>query len=189
MKNEEFVWADSLEDTIKSFRIYVINQADERMQWYHRWFWIYKGAINLIKIIVILLFAFGTLLPLIVSIKPEIGKYLPWGYFCLTSGSLILLFDKFFGLSTRLTSFYITFIDIRTLKHSFVVDWEAIIINEEKPISFKSVDKLLEISKMFLQKVNELVRDETTGWTIDFQTRSNEFAKFINAQKTTKGPS
>lgn len=169
----------------------IIAIAKYKICWY-RWLkWTHVIGVNSVKVIAILLFAFGTLCPFLAKLQNDVIKLnkvdiLNLGYLCLGAGSLILLFDKFFGLSTNLNRYNITLQKIEALRDNFIINWNCKKISLENQKEVSLVKDLLLLSKKFIEELNEIVEKEIAEWSTDFLGRIEELERKTNGQKPHK---
>jgi hypothetical protein len=169
-------------DGIKE-RILVAMKVEE--DWYAKarcWHSIYSRGI---RVLAIILFSIGILLPIlnldIVTIKT---KPLNFGYICLAVGGLLLLLDKYLGISSGYVRFYIAELDIKKNTHEFTSNWDIETAKATTPMTIENIVNLLNIIKQFKQAVFTTIQVETGAWSTEFQTQTGELYELFKQKQS-----
>jgi DNA-binding protein YbaB len=165
---------------------YIIETAESELSWYScaRW----KNAIftRTFRFIALILFAFGLIYPLIgIETVHLFGIDINnLGYLCLSAGGLILLFDKYFGLSSGFVRFYLAEEEIKKEINDFEIAWEIEIAKAESSnYTIESVVNTLSLAKVLRQDISKTIQFETSAWASEFQTQIGELQELLK-QKT-----
>lgn len=114
--------------TLNQIKTNILTKMKMEEDWYMR----HRKKNGLItrgfRFIALMLFAVGTLCPIIVSLFKTTDNWLQWGYISLAVGGLFILFDKYFGLSSNFVRFYLAKLDIKKNTFEFEENWELEIV-------------------------------------------------------------
>jgi len=137
-----------------------------------------------IRVLSLLLFAFGILWPML---RPEIKKSYPdifdYGYLSLAIGGLFLLLDKYLGISSGYVRFYIAELDIKKNTLDFIENWNIETAKASNPISLESILALLNLVKTFRQAIFTTIQVETGAWATEFQTQTGELYELFKQKQ------
>jgi hypothetical protein len=97
----------------------IVKAMNKEEKWYSDMRAVHAYSTRFLRFLAICLFAFGTIYPIFAK-----GENLEWGYVCLAIGSLLLIIDKFFGISSSFVRFYLAELEIQRHTHEFVENWE-----------------------------------------------------------------
>lgn len=157
---------------------WVVDNAKDQIRWYdrkrpHKRLWS-QGT----RIITLLLFGLGIVCPLVATGQEGGGiNYLKMGYVMMASAGAIVLFDKFFGLSTGWMRFMETQLKLEESLKEFYHDW-ALLELQDNPAD-KHLNKL-EALKRFTMDVEKLVQRETRSWANEFTANITNIDELIN---------
>ncbi len=172
-------------DTLESIKEKILVSMKVEEDWYakHRkWHSFYSRGI---RVIAIILFSVGILLPIlnfdIITIK---SKNLNIGYICLAVGGLLLLLDKYLGVSSGYVRFYIAELDIKKNTHEFISNWDIETAKASNPMTVENIVTLLNILKQFKQAVFTTIQVETGAWATEFQTQTGELYELFKQKQS-----
>jgi hypothetical protein len=98
----------------------------------------------------------------------------------MAAAGAIVLFDKFFGLSTGWMRFMETRLNMEETLNAFYHDWAILQIRGAEERDYV---QLLEKIKDFTFRIERLVLNETKAWTSEFKTSISNIDEMINKGK------
>lgn len=137
----------------------------EAIEWYLNDKRIKKRASQILRAIAIVLAAAGGLVPLI-TVAAQRGHWAAWGYVLLAGAASCVGFDRFFGLSAAWMRDVSGAQLIQIRLQVFQYDWATMCAS---PASSDTIARLSLLS-VFINDVNSLVHEETSEWTVEFQS-------------------
>ncbi|HEX3048734.1 MAG TPA: SLATT domain-containing protein [Bacillota bacterium] len=194
-ENLEFPGWDALKpnESLNSVYRWAIAKAEERILWYSEKRKIKRTGSQLIRGFVALFIAIGALCPLVDATGVFGGPehkiaFSQWGYLSLAMAAAIFGFDRFFGLSTGWMRFIVTQMSIdRTLKE-FQHDW-IILSAQQVPCSANNNYLIpLQRVKDFTLQVENLAKQETDSWVIEFQSNISHLEKILKTETDARKP-
>ena len=156
----------------------LLDRAHQEEIWYREARWLHGIWSKIIKSLSILLVGFGTLCPLINNSFPKLCLEISWGYLSLSTGGIIMLFDKYFSLSSGFQRFYVAELEIIRLTEAFIIEWESEASGTQKKSEDERLSNLLKVAKNFDANISKVITNETNNW-------SNEFAKHMEDLQNT----
>ena len=157
-------------------RTMLLDNAAEDELWYHEARWLHGVWSKILKFSSILLIGFGTLCPLInnlIAYPIDISV----GYLSLSVGGIILLFDKYFSLSSGFQRFYMAEMEIIKLTKAFIIDWESEAIKVNHFQNASHLAPLMKIAKTFDADISKVIITETKNWSVEFAMHMEELRK------------
>ncbi len=172
---------------------WAIKNAQKHIEWYRNRSKIRKTLSQLLRITVILNITAGALCPLIdatgvfINEQPGADSIIlgKWGYVFMALAAAIAGFDKYFGLSTGWMRFIVTQLSLERVLAEFHYDW-AVLLDKQQEGQSKSNTILLQRVKDFSLKVDELVKQETDSWVLEFQSNLAELEKVLKTEAETR---
>jgi hypothetical protein len=186
----------------------VIKEAEKQADWYVINKDRKKKWARFIKAFAIVATGLGGLIPILQVIFPS-GKQLSalqtpgseqvwhfsidpnYGYLLLAISGILILFDKYFGLSSGWIRYITTELGIRKKIRELKFNW-MIEINKYNYcaviLDCTQAEALLNILKDFTIKVDELVNQETSAWAAEFQTNLGDLQKTIDSKMDSMKP-
>lgn len=168
--------------TLAAIKNYIVETAESEENWYTQWRGINGFITRSVRFITLLLFGFGLIFPLLNIEKVTLFNHTinSLGYLCLAVGGLILLFDKYFGLSSGFVRFYIAEEEIRKNLGEFELNWEIEMAKaENNKYSTEAVLNTLATAKILRQSVSNAIQLETSAWAAEFQTQIGELQELL----------
>ncbi|MEJ2200268.1 MAG: SLATT domain-containing protein [Desulfuromonadaceae bacterium] len=169
---------------------WVVDNAKDQISWYakkrpHKRIWS-QGT----RIFTLLLFGAGILCPLIApglftgDVSPGAGRidFLRMGYVLIAAAGGIVLFDKYFGLSTGWMRFMETQLKLELSLKEFYHDWILLELQDDPSKNLKK----LEAMKRFTLEVEQLVQRETRSWASEFTANLSNIDEMINKNSPKK---
>lgn len=100
--------------------------------------------------------------------------------------ALSLSLDRFFGFSTSWLRYIMAEQDIRKVLQEFQLDWqgEAVALRKNDPLSPEDVQRMIGMAKLFMNKVNDIIRQETQTWVAEFQDNLKQLDQSAKARET-----
>lgn len=114
----------------------------------------------------------------------EAYKTINIGYICLAFGGLILLLDKYLGISSGYVRFYIAELDIKKNIYEFESNWDIEMAKATNPMTTENILSLLNIVKQFKQSVLTTIQVETGAWATEFQTQTGELYELFKQKQS-----
>lgn len=179
---------NDIQASISAIYDWVVDNAKDQIAWYdrkrpHKRLWS-QGT----RIITLLLFGFGIICPLIdtglSTCNPPQDQcstnFLKLGYVLIASAGAIVLFDKYFGLSTGWMRFMETQLKMEEGLKEFYHDWALLELQEN---SDENDLNKLQTLKQFTMKVEQLVQIETRSWAKEFTANISNIDEMINKNR------
>jgi hypothetical protein len=189
---------DDPDGSIKQIYDWTIQQAEENVEWYNQKKRRIKKASRFIRGFSIVFGALGTLCPLVDAL--DIAKDIPfgqWGYIFFALAAAMILFDRFFGLSTGWMRFISAHLAVKKLLDEFRYSW-IIALNcqypepaagdaqqqteTSAPRPKSRTETLLELLKNFYSQVDDEVIKETNSWITEFKSSLSEMSKYVDSR-------
>jgi hypothetical protein len=124
-----------------------------------------KRASQVLRAVAILLAAGGGLIPLI-TVASQHSQWAPWGYVLLAGAASCVAFDRFFGLSAAWMRDISGAQGLQKRLGQFQYAWSRTCAS---PPADDVNAKLLLLSE-FVDDVSDMIRQETTEWTTEFES-------------------
>ncbi|MEJ7739697.1 MAG: SLATT domain-containing protein [Chitinophagaceae bacterium] len=172
-------------ETLELIKANILTAMKKEEDWYEKYTKRHSFFSRSIRFFSILLFAFGTLCPLLnigLNEKNQIG--LNWGYISLAIGGLLLLIDKYLGVSSGYVRFYIAKLDIQKNTLDFIENWDIESAKASNPLTTENIVGLLNTVKAFRQAVFTTIQVETGAWATEFQTQTGELYELFKQKQS-----
>jgi hypothetical protein len=178
------------EDAVHSLFVYANGGAKRAVAWYerakHR-----KAVTSLwLRGLAIVLIVVGGLAPILAGFMHDdlSTAYLmvivtQSGYTMLGVAAGLVLFDRYFGMSSGWIRYMTSLAAIERLRAEFLFDWTALL--QKAPAPIDDATKLLFLSRAqaFQKGVLEVIEKETAGWVAEFQSSVADLEKVVQAQR------
>lgn len=169
-------------ETLAAIQEYILATAESEQNWYAKARSLNGKITRTLRFIALILFGMGLILPLLNIEKVIIFKHPinSLGYLCLATGGLILLFDKYFGLSSGFVRFYIAEEDIKKSIADFELAWETEMAKAEiSNYSIENVVSTLAVAKVLRESISNTIQLETRAWSTEFQAQIGELQELL----------
>ena len=169
-------------DSLFEIKRYISETVDSELCWYSTARFRNGFFTRTLRFLALILLGAGLLLPLtgIESITICGYKILSVGYICLATGGLILLFDKYFGLSSGFVRFYIAELEIEREIREFELTWQIEMVKvQNSNYTAESIINILITKKIFIQNISKIIQIETSAWATEFQTQIGELQDLL----------
>ena len=171
--------------TLEIIKANILTAMKKEENWYvnnRYWHSIFSRTIRTVSLV---FFAFGVLWPILSAKSPPgwIITKLDIGYFTLAIGGLLLLLDKYLGVSSGYVRFYIAELDIKKNTHDFIENWNIETAKASTPLSQENILALLNLVKAFRQAVFTIIQVETGAWATEFQTQTGELYELFKQKQ------
>ena len=137
----------------------ILTSIKDEENWYvrhRRWHSIYSRSTRIIAILI---------WPILnANLKLDEKLKVDMGYISLSIGGLLLLLDKFLGVSSGYVRFYIAELDIKKHTADFIGNWDIESVKASIPMTKENVLALLNIVKQFRESVFTTIQVETGAW-------------------------
>jgi len=177
-----------MESLQKSYTI-VLEQAKGASAWYMSNIKTKRKWSKRIRFWSILLFSLGGLVPLINAIILENKgdwQILNLGYIAIALAGTLLLFDRFFGLSSGWIRYITTEMEISKKIKEFELRWKIETYGKDLDnVPTEEAKELLRVLLDFMNLIEGIVKEETSAWSTDFQSSMAELQKSINNKVET----
>lgn len=179
-------WAKPKE-TLISIKKYIIESAESELYWYSCARFKNGFFTRSLRFIALILFGTGLVIPLLKLEIKVIGLEInALGYLCLAIAGLILLFDKYFGVSSGFVRFYVAEEDIKKSINYFELAWEIEMAKSENSnYTTESVINTLDTARILQLDISNIIQAETKAWASEFQSQIIELQELLK-QKTTE---
>lgn len=168
-------------ETLETIKASILTAMKVEEDWYIKYRRRHAGMSRSIRVISITLFAFGILWPIFTAGKSAGFNY---GYVGLTIGGLLLLIDKYLGISTGYVRFYIAELDIKKNTRDFIENWDIETAKSSNPLTIENILALLNLVKSFRQAVYTTIQVETGAWATEFQTQTGELYELFKQKQS-----
>lgn len=180
----QYDWTKPTEalETIKSNILTAMKKEEDWYATHRYWHAIYSRGV---RVIAIILFAFGILWPILsANMKLEEKPKVDIGYISLAVGGLLLLLDKYLGVSSGYVRFYIAELDIKKNTQDFIENWDVETAKASNPMTTETILALLNLVKQFRQAVFATIQVETGAWATEFQTQTGELYELFKQKQS-----
>jgi hypothetical protein len=169
------------DETLETIKTSILTTMKVEENWYIKYRKRHAGTSRIIRVVSIILFAFGILWPIFTAGKSDGFNY---GYVGLTIGGLLLLIDKYLGISTGYVRFYIAELDIKKNTQDFIENWDIETAKASTPLTLENILALLNLVKSFRQAVYTTIQVETGAWATEFQTQTGELYELFKQKQS-----
>lgn len=172
-------------EALELIKTNILLAMKKEEDWYDKYTKRHSFFSRVIRFLSILLFAFGTLCPILntgLDEKSQIG--LNWGYVSLAIGGLLLLVDKYLGVSSGYVRFYLAKLDIQKNTFDFIENWDIESAKASNPLTKENIVSLLNTVKAFRQSVFTTIQVETGAWATEFQTQTGELYELFKQKQS-----
>lgn len=173
------------QEALEAIKASILTAMKKEEDWYaYHCYW-HSIFTKLIRVIAIILFSLGILLPILnLEMINVYGQARNFGYICLAIGGLLLLIDKYLGVSSGYVRFYIAKLDIQKNTGEFESNWDIEMVKASEPMTVENILTLLNILKQFKQAVFTTIQVETGAWASEFQTQSGELYELFKQKQS-----
>lgn len=174
---------DKPHETFEVIKTKILKAVANEEKWYRvarQWHSFFSRSIRAIAIV---LFAIGALYPILVPQGSSSALTPNYGYISLAVGGLILLLDKYLGVSTGYVRFYLAELEIKRNTSDFNLNWEMEISKAASPMANDSIINLLMLLKNFQQVVYSIIQTETNTWATEFQAQTGELYELFKQKQ------
>ncbi len=172
------------EESLDSIKTNILNAMKTEEIWYVKHRARHSFSSRSIRVLAILLFAFGILWPVLSADKTvQNTTIFNYGYLSLAIGGLLLLLDKYLGISSGYVRFYIAELDIKKNTLDFIENWNIETAKASKPMTVENILALLNTVKQFRQAVFTIIQVETGAWATEFQTQTGELYELFKQKQ------
>jgi hypothetical protein len=174
---------ESLEESYR----WAVENARAQIDWYAQRRQPKKRGSQSFRGLSIALAAIGGLFPLIDAALPDSQvMFGQWGYVTIALAAALVLYDRFFGLSSGWMRYMVTELSLQRTLREFQYDWN-ILIAQQQPSQNKPLT-LLQRLKDFSLQVDALVKQETDAWVTEFQTNLSELETMLKTEMEARTP-
>ena len=169
-------------DALQVIRKQTIAIAKKKMDWHAGNRFTTGVLTRLSRFGALIFFGLGLILPLlnVESVTTFDHQMQSLGYLSLAVGGLILLFDKYFGLSSSFVRFYVTEEEIKRNINDFKLNWENEMIKATAAgFTTDNIGGLLATAEGLVQSVSNAVQLDTGAWAAEFQTQIGEVQELL----------
>jgi hypothetical protein len=167
-------WTKNPEESLDLIKENILKAMKIEQNWYTRYRAIHSVFSRSIRMFSTILFAFGILWPIL-----DKGKTLNYGYISLAVGGLLLLLDKYLGVSSGYVRFYVAELDVKKHTQEFIENWDIETAKASTPLTKENILSLLNIVKQFRESVYTTIQVETGDWAAEFQTQTGELLELF----------
>lgn len=173
------------QESLKQMKETILLKMKKEENWYIRHRIIHGRLTRLLRVASIILFAIGILWPIVRNNFPEMeGNNIEIGYISLAIGGLLLLLDKYLGISTGFVRFYIAELDIKKNTYEFIENWQIESVKASNPLTIENILALINTLKTFRQSVFTTIQVETGAWATEFQSQTGELYELFKQKQS-----
>jgi hypothetical protein len=166
---------------------WAIENTRAQIAWYAQRRQPKKRGSQWLRALSIALAAIGGLFPLVDAAMPDSQMMFgQWGYVAIALAAALVLYDRFFGLSSGWMRYMVTELSLQRALREFQYDWN-ILIAQQQPSKDNAV-ALLQRLKDFSLQIETLVKQETDAWVAEFQTNLSELDTMVKTEKEARTP-
>lgn len=171
-------------ESLEAIKNAILEAVGKEEVWYRSHREAHARLTKLIRFVACLLFAFGIIWPFINSGIDGTDKMkVNVGYISLAIGGLLMLLDKYLGISAGYVRFYVTELDIQKNTLEFKENWNIEMARSSQPPSVENILSLLNQIKQFRQAISQIIQVETRDWATEFQAQSGELFELFKQQQ------
>lgn len=175
----------SPEESLKQIYLWLVGHIEGQISWYRGKIKPRRIASQSLRAISIILGFAGTLAPLLQALdlfdNIALGQ---WGYIAFALAAALLLFDRFFGLSSSWMRFIATQMALETILKELQFEWTQSILSNPAP-GEAELEVRVVMLKNFSARVDDLIKDETDTWIGEFQRNLADLEKYVKTKKDT----
>jgi hypothetical protein len=182
---ENYDWTKPKE-TLDKMKDKIITAMEKEQDWYVTFRGIHSFFSRTIRLFSIVLFALGILWPIIKTQFLELKPTIDIGYISLAIGGLLLLLDKYLGVTSGYVRFYIAELDIKKNTFDFIENWniESARVDTTKTITPENIIVFLNLIKSYRQAVFTIIQLETSSWATEFQSQTGELYELFKQKQS-----
>jgi hypothetical protein len=188
---QAFLKDTELDSALKALYQYTEAVARHSIDWYWRkksW----KARMSwMLRLVVIILFTLGGLVPIIKATLPDLVRtdtfdFGQAGYLLIAVAAGCLGLDRFFGYSSGWIRYVTTAMAIEKSLEEYRMEWAMLTSRlQGQPAGGDLVEQLIQLSKHFLVSVRSQVEEETKLWAMEFQTTLVQLERDIKTRAET----
>jgi hypothetical protein len=183
-------WKDAdVENSLRELHAYVESEAARQILWYYdkkKW----KSRMSAaLRVVAILLFVLGGLVPIIKATLPAAAlTHLPVdfgqaGYLLIGVGAGCLGLDRFFGYSTGWIRYITTALALEKSREEYRLQWTRQMAKTRgNQPSVDEVEQLIQTCATFSLAIKSQVEQETKAWVAEFQSNLTQLEKDLQAK-------
>lgn len=176
----KYDWTNPKE-TLETIKSSILTAMKIEEEWYIKARFRHSIYSRSIRVISIILFAFGILWPILKAQQSIINFDI--GYISLAIGGLLLLLDKYLGVSSGYVRFYIAELYIKKNTFEFIENWNIEYSKIGTTITTENIIILLNLVKSFRQAVFTTIQVETGAWSTEFQSQTGELYELFKQKQ------
>ena len=153
-----------------------------------------RAGSQIIRLLAILLFSIGALIPLVINIARNEGNSkewfsAQWGYISFAVATTLLAADKFYGFSTGWARYIKTQLALERGLSDLRYDWAALAskVANQQP-SADQIQAMVQKLKEFVDFVHTQIEQETEAWIVEFQSGLAELTASLKTQTEAAKP-
>jgi SMODS and SLOG-associating 2TM effector domain 2 len=174
---------ESLEEAYE----WAIEHARSQIAWYQESRRPKKLGSQWFRGLAIALAAIGGLFPLVDAATQGSEMALgQWGYVVIALAAALVLYDRFFGLSSGWMRYMLTELSLQRTLREFQYDWNILVAQQTSPQNDPL--PLLRRLKDFSLQVETLIKQETDAWVTEFRTNLSELETMLKTEMEARTP-
>ncbi|HEX6289964.1 MAG TPA: SLATT domain-containing protein [Herpetosiphonaceae bacterium] len=181
-------------ESLKGVYEWAAKNGQDQIRWYQEKKRSKRRGSLWIRALSILFVAIGGLCPLIdaTDLFADSTTWLSgtslgqWGYVFLALAAALIGYDRYFGLSTAWMRFIVTQLSIERALKEFRYDWLILLVQQDS--TEMNIPVLLQRAKDFTLQVENLVRQETDSWVLEFQSNIAQLEKVLKTEAEARKP-
>jgi hypothetical protein len=190
IKEEEFLAWDQFDRKAPAVALPAIYGHAEGLSGKCRtWYWTSIGRKRIVstgvRLVALLLGAFGVVAPIVAAIWSEEHIRLLWSQLAVVAlalAGLTQVADRVFGWSSGWMRYISTVTAMENLTRQFQLDWAAYFVNQGQAVP-GDVRPLFDIAQRFEVQLAELQTRETDNWVIEFNTGLTALSEIIKTAR------
>jgi hypothetical protein len=171
-----------------------LKQGGSAVDWYRVNIRSKRAGSQIIRLLAILLFSVGALIPLVINIAriegDQKGLLDPqWGYISFATAAAFLAADKYYGFSTGWIRYIKTQLALERALADLRYDWLILTakITNQQP-SPDQIQAVVQKLKDFVDFVRTQIEQETEAWVVEFQASLSDLTASLKAETEATKP-
>jgi hypothetical protein len=151
---------------------HAVGLACKAEEWYARKRPSKKRCGRALRVGAVILASVAAILPILAQISTTNSKLAiapGWAAVALAAAGTLIALDHYFGFSSGWMRFMAAELRVTRLRHNFEYSWNAEFASSGDPPTAAEVAALLELARLVVLSVDDVIADETGSWMAEFR--------------------
>lgn len=176
---DDIDWGDPQQafGAIRALHDDLLSKVENAADWYRVNRRNYRRGAKILRILATVLVVLGGLVPFLVLLgsgesTPLHGLALDpnWGYLLFALAGGLLAINRYLGISSAWIRYIATALELEQAQEQFQLDWIGKLATMGgEPKSAKDVEALVAELRAFLDRINQIIHNETKTWAHEFE--------------------